>query len=329
MDEPTPHDLAQFGILAVDEGFHRYDPQTTWWNESWFWDWYDTDGNVAGHCRLGVFPGQDRAWLWLFLWQDGAWAGMEQPHLPFSLVRRPDVALDTPGLSLEWFPTDPLQQGRLRVSGFGRILTGNTAGRVVGLEVDLDVHASGVPHSTGQHTGEGHGSDHYDARRFEQPISVRGRQRVGAQEISFAGHGERDHSWGPRIWDMDWTFLAANAGERSLQCVEVRIGDLEPFRLGYLHVHGRSHDLTDVSLDVELDPGTFGPGAARGRVEIRSGEAAAFTASIHTVSAHAIDLQHTQQPPRQTAYRRHLVRLTPDDAGPPFCGWLETHRLPG
>lgn len=325
MTEIDDAELTRFGIRPEDEGFHRYDPAERWWNESWFWDWYDEDGSVAGHCRLGTFPGQDRLWLWLFLWQDGAWTAVEEPRLPFSLLRRPALALDSEGLSFEWFPHAPLRRGELRVETFGRVISGPDSGRTVPVGVELEVTGTGAPHSTGQHSGEGHSSDHYDARRFEQPIRVSGHQRSGASEVELTGNGERDHSWGPRVWDMEWTFVAANAGDRSLQCVEVRIGDLDPIHVGYFLEGGVSHDLAAVSLDVTLDSSRLDSGAASGRLSVGSGEGRLFTASFEAISAHTIDLAHTQVPPHQTDYRRHLIRLTPAGGGEPFCGWLETH----
>ncbi len=36
--------------------------------------------------------------------------------------------------------------------------------------------------------------------RYEIPCRVQGRIRVGDERIEFAGHGQRDHSWGVRDW---------------------------------------------------------------------------------------------------------------------------------
>jgi hypothetical protein len=36
--------------------------------------------------------------------------------------------------------------------------------------------------------------------RYEVPCRVRGRIRVGDEEIEFRGYGQRDHSWGARNW---------------------------------------------------------------------------------------------------------------------------------
>ena len=60
---PTDEELTQFGIRPEDDGIHPHDPAAEWWNESWFWDWFDDAGEVAGHCRLGFHPVQRRAWL--------------------------------------------------------------------------------------------------------------------------------------------------------------------------------------------------------------------------------------------------------------------------
>ncbi len=60
-------DLTKFGIRPEGEVLHPFDSRVEWWNESWFWDWFDDAGAVAGHCRIGLFPAQKRGWVWLFL----------------------------------------------------------------------------------------------------------------------------------------------------------------------------------------------------------------------------------------------------------------------
>ncbi|MCX7621901.1 MAG: hypothetical protein N2037_13790, partial [Acidimicrobiales bacterium] len=54
----SDQELTKYGITFADEGFHPYDPNERWWNESWFWDWYNADGSFAGHCRIGMIPVQ-------------------------------------------------------------------------------------------------------------------------------------------------------------------------------------------------------------------------------------------------------------------------------
>jgi hypothetical protein len=60
VSELSLEEASSFGILPEDEGVHPYDPDVEWWNESWFWDFFNADGTVAGHCRIGLHPVQQR-----------------------------------------------------------------------------------------------------------------------------------------------------------------------------------------------------------------------------------------------------------------------------
>jgi hypothetical protein len=86
--QPGREALTKFGIQLEDEGRHPFDPEVEWWNESWFWDWFDATGELAGHCRIGIHPNQGRAWLWLDLFRAGEWIALEEPRCPSPTARR-------------------------------------------------------------------------------------------------------------------------------------------------------------------------------------------------------------------------------------------------
>src|SRR5262245_17840851 len=88
MPAPSDEELTKFGIHFADEGPHPFDPAVEWWNESWFWDWFDAEGRVAGHCRIGLHPNQQRAWLWYYHYHDGEWIAVEETRLPITDVCR-------------------------------------------------------------------------------------------------------------------------------------------------------------------------------------------------------------------------------------------------
>lgn len=322
----TDDELTRFGLSFADDGFHPYDPAERWWNESWFWDWYDEQGTVAGHCRIGLVPNQNRVWLWLYLFRDGEWSCIEQPFLDFGLLRRPEIAFDQPGISFSYRITDPLRAGRLHVRGSARVVSGARAGRIVPVEVDLDVRAVGAPHSTGPGDQEGHSSDSYDARRFEQPIAAEGSVAIAGDERAFVGRGERDHSWGPRYWLLEWSFLVLNGADRRLQCVEVRFPGDGTIEVGYLHTDV-TRELTKVDLAVERAEGL--ERAAHGHCSVVADDGSAFSFTYEAVSSHEMDLSHVLEPqPPRSVYRRSLIRAVPDDGGAPLYGWLEDHIMP-
>lgn len=330
-DQLSDEELTKYGISFADDGFHPYDPSERWWNESWFWDWYTIDGSVAGHCRIGLIPGQGRAWLWLYLFRDGEWLGVEQPFLDLAKVRRPEIAYDDPGLSFSYRIIDPLRRGRLRVQAAARVLSGPRAGRVLPVAVDLEVMSIGAAHSTGPGDQEGHSSATYDARRMEQPIVVWGPIRIGDDTVDLEGRGERDHSWGPRYWLLEWSFFALNGLERQLQCVEVRFPGDGTIAIGYTHAgpdgEGETREIREVSIDVERSDSL--EGAFRGRCRVVDEEATPLAFSFETISAHEMDLSHVlEPPPPRSVYRRALIRAIPEDGSPPLVGWLEDHVMP-
>ncbi len=322
----TDEELTRFGLLPRDDSFHPYDPADRSWNESWFWDWYDDAGTVAGHCRIGCLPNQNRLWFWLYLFHDGEWLAIEQPFLDFGLLRRPEIAFDQPGLSFGYRIDDPLRAGHLRTRGQARVISGPRAGRVVPTAVDLGVLSVGPPHSTGQGNQEGHSSDTYDARRMEQPIDLTGTISIDGDELAFTGRGERDHSWGPRYWMIEWSFLVLNSAERRLQCVEVRFPGDGALEVGYLQTD-HTAELTEVALTVERQPGLAD--AARGTCRVVAENGSTFGCTFVAISTHEMDLSHVLEPqPPVSTYRRSLIRATPDDGGPDLLGWLEDHTMP-
>ena len=106
--QPGPEALTKFGIQLEDEGSHPFDPAVEWWNESWFWDWFDAGGTLAGHCRIGIHPNQSRAWLWLYLYRAGEWIALEEPRLPLADLALATLAYDRWGLRFSWEPDQPL-----------------------------------------------------------------------------------------------------------------------------------------------------------------------------------------------------------------------------
>ena len=323
MADASSFDATSFGVRREDEHAHAFDPAIEWWNESWFWDWYDRDGATAGHCRIGVLPNQRRVWLWLFLFRDREWIAIEAPRLPLADVDLACLSYDRLGLRFTWRVATPLESGRLEVAGFGRVIAGARAGRLLPVAIDLDVSADGPAHALGAHQAAGHASQTYSASRFEQPITIDGTIRVDADARPFTGRGERDHSWGPRLWDIEWTFLAANAPHLRVQCVEARLPGGMRFALGYLQ-RTAMMNVADVRFDLDYDDDldrTVG-----GRFAIRA-EHDEVAGTIETLTAAEIDLSHCLVPPRRSLYRRALVRLRPD-RGEALVGWLEFHRLP-
>ncbi len=327
---PPLEELTRYGIEPKDEGLHPYDPEVEWWNESWFWDWFDPSGVLAGHCRIGLHPSQRRAWLWFYLYRDGEWIALEEPRLPLSELQLPRLAYRGWGLEFAYDPVEPLAQGTLRVSGFGRVVSGPRTGTIQPLGAELTFTALGAAHSTGRSSVAGHSSESFDACRFEQPVAWEGKLHFGEESLTFAGRGERDHSWGPRAWNMDWTFVVGNGRDFRFQCTEARIPGAGNFGGGY--VAGPTGQGTRSIAKVEFDfvlheTPLLDPISGSFHFEDEKGET--VRARLEVVSAAEIDITHTFVPPQRSFYRRSLVRIHLEDGGEPLLGWCEVNQRKG
>jgi hypothetical protein len=320
-------ELTAFGVRLEDDGPHPFDPTVEWWNESWFWDWVDPDGEIAGHCRIGLHPVQQRAWIWLYLYRRGEWIVIDEPRLPYAEIDVPRLRYDRFGLRFSWDVAQRLRRGHLRVEGFGRVLAGPRRGWIVPVGVDLEVTTVGPAHGIGRSTTPGHGSDTYEASRFEQPISLDGRIRFADQELPFTGRGERDHSWGPRFWNIEWTFVAVGSDDLRLQCAEARVPNAGRFALGYV-LRERMTAISDVEFDFHFDDDSL-ERPVSGAFRVRLDDDTSFRGTLETISAAEIDITHTFVPPCRSIYRRALIRVHRDDGGAPLLGWTEFNYFPG
>lgn len=314
--------LTRYGIRPEDDGPHPHSPDHEWWNESWFWDWHDDQGRRAGHVRIGLHPNQGRAWVWCYLHRQGEWLALEQPRLPLEHVSLPDLAYDRWGLTFSWEVEAPLRRNRLTLRGFGRVISGPRAGLVLPFAVDLTFEAAGPPFSQGGARVEGHHAEGYETNRFEQPMRVSGTVAHGTTGSErFEGDGERDHSWGPRAWDMEWCLLVTGHRDLRLFWVHVDIPGIDRITTGYLVRGGEPAIVEAVDDDLEFSP-DLGRSVAGPFTAVADG-VSTLSGRVDTLAAAEIDITHCFAPPRATTYRRALVRVTLDDDRPPTIGWVE------
>ncbi len=316
--------LTKFGIQPADEGAHPWSPDHLWWNESWFLDWFDDAGERAGHVRIGLHPNQDRAWLWFVAYERDEWVVLEETRLPLADIDVEGLAYDRWGLAFSWERSDPLRHGRLRVRGFGRVVTGPRAGLVLPASVDVEYDAAGAAHSTGPSDVPGHSAAGYSACRFEQAVEVHGEFGIG-EATRFVGRGERDHSWGPRDWNMEWAFCAIGGPDFRMQWAVVEVPGLGRFATGYLHTD-TTRTIVDVEHELEFDDRDLAHAVA-GPFTVTADDGTVVRGRIDPVTSIEIDLAHVFDPPRPTVYRRTLVRFTSAGGGPPGSGWLESNRF--
>ena len=199
---------------------------------------------------------------------------------------------------------------------------------VLPVAVELQVQALGAPHSRGAGEVESHSAQGYSTNRYEQPIQARYTVTIDGAGQTCQVRGERDHSWGPRPWDMEWSFLVVNNADFCLQATEVKIPEWPAIRMGYFKgADGAMINLTDV--DFQVDYNALAPErAVQGKVTLTGENDTVISADIDAVTGTEIDITHTFDTPVRTEYRRSLVRCRfhGEHEGVVSPGWFECNR---
>lgn len=200
---------------------------------------------------------------------------------------------------------------------------------VVPVILKLAVSASGAPHSRGAGEVASHSAENFSSNRYEQPILAHCEVSIGDDHQSLSVRGERDHSWGPRPWDMQWTFLAINSINFSLQATVVHIPDWPPIARRYFNTECTTAHSTAVDFDLDFNPHRVDQ-AVNGRITLTTENGMAVSAEIAAIWGTEIDIPHTVDPPKRTEYRRSLVycQFQGEYADISSPGWLECNRTP-
>jgi len=223
--------MEDHSIDPADEA--RHEPSTEqFWNESYYFDFHDAEGKLGGYVRIGLYPNLGVTWYWACI------VGADRPLV--TLIDHEAPVPDAPSLNLggKDFAANntceaPTERFRVGVEGSALVFDdpadvyGPLEGKRAPLAFDL----------TWQTVG-GHGYQFSQLTRYEIPCDVSGRIRVGDESIDFAGHGQRDHSWGMRDWwATRWCWNAGRLDDGTrFHSVSPRTmeGDDIPFAAGYV-----------------------------------------------------------------------------------------------
>jgi hypothetical protein len=349
----STEELSRFGIELKDEYAHDYSQDHSDWNESYFFDWYDAEAAYAGHCRVGWHPVQQRILFWLYLYNGHEWLMIEENRLPFSALDLSSAAAfhyDQWGLQFSYVPEQPLQSGKLKVSGFARVISGLRLAQVLPVSLELNIKAIGPAYSRGAGTVEDHSAEGFNTNRYEQPHQSTGLMTIDNIPTELKVRGERDHSWGPRPWDMQWQFLVINNEHFSLLATIVQIPEWPLIKMGYYHAHDQEMEhLSEAEFDLNFDADNT-ENAVNGRFHLRCDSGRIIKGEIESITGTEIDITHVFAEPKRSEYRRSLIRChfdnRPADAASSIpsesvsqdeqnvnsgtsIGWLECNRTPG
>ncbi len=334
----TEFDVTQFGIQLEDEFPHPFSVDHPDWNESYFFDWYDASGSNAGHCRIGWHPVQQRVLFWLYLYNGTEWLVIEEYRLPFSALKlasenssgagKNAFSYEGWGLEFKYQPQQPLRSGQLTVSGFARVICGPRQGMIKPVQLELNVNAIGPPYSRGAGAVASHRAANFATDRYEQPTQSQVIMVIDGERAELAVRGERDHSWGPRPWDMGWQFMVVNNERFSMLATQVQIPEWPLISMGYYHGHDEAMEhLSETELTLSFnaaDPTQ----AVSGSFNLLCDSGRNIKGTLETISGTEIDITHTFATPHRTEYRRSLIRCKFDD-GSESIGWFECNRETG
>lgn len=258
--------MATQGMRLEPRDEHNHEPDAARnFNESVYVNGFDAEQRTGGWLRLGnrVNEGYAELSVCLYLPDGRVACQFQRPRIS------DNDSFDAGGL--RYRVDEPFERLTVRYDGEllllddpaalrdpGRTLA--AAPRVTG-GVEWDVTAVSPAHG-GEPTSEDgvarmlYGHD-FSRGHFNQHIAVGGRMRVGEQEWDLDALGWRDHSWGPRFWQVIWAYrlflgnLGRDRGFMLLKNMQEAGGSR---RLGVLLVDGAYEEVLDLDVVTEWSP---------------------------------------------------------------------------
>ncbi|MCK9248391.1 MAG: phosphotransferase [Solirubrobacteraceae bacterium] len=296
-----------------DDGAHAPGPEE-WWNESWYFDAVSDAADLGVYTRIGRLPNRDEALFTACVCGPDRPSTMLVGHFPLPALDDPSHAIDVPGLQVEHHCEVPLERYRVTVRGTARSHDDPSAplrheeGEPVEIDIDLTWHTAGTPYRWRR------------GSRYEIPCRVTGTVRVGDEELTLEGPGQRDHSWGTRDWwAVDWMWSGLHLADGTHTHL-VTVPRIPGQGMGYVQRDGELTEITvaDSSYESRADGLTeravldHGPGLPKVTVEPLAWGALRMDAPDGRVSH----------------FPRAMCRVTDED-GREGTGWIEWNRVQG
>ncbi len=298
----------------ADEGSHEPGPEALW-NESWYFDAVSDDGALGLYVRLGRLPNQNVALYTACVCGPGRPSVMlVDPAAPLPAADDESQLIDADGLHAEQHCEQPLERFRVITRGVAAAHADESAplrgeaGHPVELELDLSWVTDGTPYGWRQ------------ATRYEIPCRVTGTVRVGEETISFAGPGQRDHSWGARDWwAVDWMWSGLHFDDGS-HVHAVGVPQMPGYGVGYMQRGDLLIEVDSVTTTETIaDNGLI----ENARIELGPGE---LVLDVSPVAFGALRLEAPDG--RVSLFPRAMCKLSAGD-GRKGTGWVEWNRVQG
>jgi hypothetical protein len=305
---PQVTEVGDHSVDPTDEQRHPPGSELLW-NESYYLDFVDAGGEVAGYVRIGLYPNLGVTWWTTMV------VGPDRPVIGSVSYELPPVigtglAIAANGYEVTGSVDDPLKLMAVRGTAPAAAhdepaaIYRGESGSATTVGLDLEWATDGVPY-------------HYElTTRYEVPCLVRGEVTVGGERLRIDGHGQRDHSWGERDW---WAFGWCWASARLDDGTRVHFADIRmpgmPIAFGYVQPPGGGvHPVEALTMSEALGEEGL-PERAAATVEPGGIELA-----IHPVAFGPLVLVATDG--RTSRFPRAMARFVTGD-GRSGTGWIE------
>jgi len=250
-----------FRLLPSDEYPHVPDDAVNF-NESVYTNAFDAKTGIGGWMRVGnrVNEGYAEKSVVLYLPDGRIACSFGRPAI------QTNAAFDAEGLKVEI--VEPFRhlrhsyRGEIMVLDDPQLLRTPERMFAEAKRVEADIlwdHRSTNPLHGGEPTSPEqrtmYGRD-FSRGHFNQHTTVSGHIRVGDEQWPIAGHGWRDHSWGPRYWTTLFIyrlFLATFADNKGLMLLKIFSPDGTSRSEGALLIDGEYDEVMDLSVVSEWD----------------------------------------------------------------------------
>lgn len=259
-------------LLPGAEYLHDAGPDYDW-NESFYFNFTDPKRQMGGWTRIGILPNQggDTGAVMLYAGGSRVLAAVQAGRASFE-----GNELRFGGLSYR--RAEPLRKWRLEF--LGEMMDVDNARKLPELklealltqrvEIDLEMEGMGPcfnfkdydPRALAEMLVKTRARlmdlrrvSRVSSEHYEQAMRVSGTVRIGNREISFAGSGHRDHSWGRRDWAAPrlWTWLTCQFGEElAFNLCRVAIASVDIYN-GFITREGANFPLRRAELETEFE----------------------------------------------------------------------------
>jgi hypothetical protein len=258
-------------IRPEDDYTHPLGPEENF-NESVYFNFFDRTRQLGGFVRIGNRANEGHAEMTVMVYLPGGAALFN--------YKRPQIS-NNDAWNAGGLKVDVLVPGeRIRTTYDGNVVylqdpremrePGEAFRNNPHRRLRLDLLHTGVGPMYG-HVADEQSGNEFARAHYEQHMAVSGTIQVDDEEpIPVAGHGLRDHSWGPRYWQStpSYRWITGNYGDDMGMVISI-VGD----RVGGVFHKGQAlFKITDARLETDYEDGTNYHRALTARVRLENGE---------------------------------------------------------